>query len=225
MLENKMTVDYAAEVLRVLSETFPLLQPSASNFDAFKTLVAAILSQNTTDGNAEKAFEKLSSRFEIKPQVLAAVDVEKIEEQIKVSGLHKSKARAIKHASETLMQKFGGSMAPIFLLPLEEARKTLMRFHGVGPKTADVVLLFAAKMPTLPVDTHITRVAKRLGFAPQDGDYETVRKRLQRLFSSKDFLKVHLLLIYHGRTYCKARNPQCRQCPISRFCVSKTLAE
>jgi endonuclease-3 len=110
-------------------------------------------------------------------------------------------------------------------LPLDEARKTLTEMPGVGPKTADVVLLFSANKPTVPVDTHVNRVAKRLGLAPANGGYEEVRLSLQSLFDAKDYLAVHLLLIAHGRKYCKARQPLCPQCPVNAYCPSRGLGD
>ena len=124
-----------------------------------------------------------------------------------------------------LLEKFGGSLEPILSLPLDEARKTLMELPGVGPKTADVVLLFSANQPTIPVDTHVNRVSKRLGLAPANGDYEAVRLSLQTLFEPKDYLDVHLLLIAHGRKYCKARQPHCLECPVNNYCPSKSLGD
>jgi endonuclease-3 len=93
-----------------------------------------------------------------------------------------------------------------------------MQFSGIGPKTADVVLLFCAGQPTIPVDTHVNRVAKRLGFASEKGDYETVRCSLQALYEPADYLVVHLLFIAHGRKICKAPRPLCTQCPINACC-------
>jgi endonuclease-3 len=100
-----------------------------------------------------------------------------------------------------------------------------MELPGVGPKTADVVLLFSANQPTIPVDTHVNRVSKRLGLAPANGGYEEVRLSLQSLFDPKDYLAVHLLLIAHGRKYCKARQPLCPECPLNTYCPSKTLGD
>ncbi len=90
-------------------------------------------------------------------------------------------------------------------------------------KTADVVLLFSANQPTVPVDTHVNRVSKRLGLAPANGGYEEVRLSLQRQFEPKDYLAVHLLLIALGRKYCKARQPFCPQCPVNAYCPSSGL--
>lgn len=140
-----------------------------------------------------------------------------------MAGLYKGKARAIKQAAATILKKYHGTLQPVLSLPHEEARKTLMEFPGVGPKTADVVLLFSANQPTIPVDTHVNRVAKRLGFAPPKGDYEAVRSALQSLYPPGDYLMVHLLLIAHGRQYCKALHPLCEECPINTYCPSKGL--
>jgi len=91
---------------------------------------------------------------------------------------------------------------------------------GVGRKTADVLLLFRAKKPAIPIDTHINRVSKRLGFVNQNADYEEIRSRLEELYNPKDYFSVHILLILLGRKYCKARNPKCTECPVNKFCVT-----
>jgi len=182
-----------------------------------------ILSQNTADRNTARAFEALSKRFEITPEALAKAEPSQIENVIKVSGLYKSKAKAIRQAANIVLEKYHGTLQPLISLPLEEARNALLEFPGVGPKTADVVLLFSANQPTIPVDTHVDRVAKRLGFAPADGAYEAVRQSLQSLYEPSDYLMVHLLLIAHGRRYCRARHPRCAECPISTHCPSKEL--
>ena len=189
--------------------------------DPFETLVTTIISQNTADINTARAFEVLSKRFEITPEVLAIAEVSQIEDAIRISGLFKTKAKTIKEAATIVLEKYHGTLKTILSMSIEGARETLMQFPGVGPKTADVVLLFSARQPTIPVDTHVNRVAKRLGFAPESGDYGVVRKSLQSLFEPKDYLAVHLLLIAHGRRYCKARKPSCDECPVNLHCPSK----
>jgi endonuclease-3 len=180
-----------------------------------------ILSQNTADRNTARAFEALSKRFEITPEALAKAELSQVEEAIRVSGLYRSKAKTIKQAATTILEKYHKTLKPILSLPLEEARNALMQFSGVGPKTADVVLLFTTNQQTIPVDTHVNRVSKRLGLAPANGNYEAVRKSLQSLYEPADYLAVHLLLIAHGRRYCKARNPLCGECPVNMHCPSK----
>jgi len=218
-----MTTERAREVLRILRRTFALPQWTVSKRDAFETLIVTIISQNTADRNTARAFENLSKRFEITPEVLANAELSQIEDCLRVGGLYKSKAKTIQHASRIILEKFHGTLNQILSMPLEDARKALLQFPGVGPKTADVVLLFSAGQPTIPVDTHVNRVAKRLGFAPANGDYEAVRDSLQSLYDPHDFLDVHILLIAHGRKYCKARRPLCEACPVNMHCPSKGL--
>lgn len=186
----------------------------------FQTLVLTIISQNTADINTERAFENLSEKFEIKPKNLANAKASQIEECLRVGGLCKSKTKTIQATSKIVLEKFGGSLHPVLSLPIEEARKKLMEIKGVGPKTADVVLLFSANKPTIPVDTHVNRVSKRLRLAPPKGDYEDVRLSLQFIFDTEDYLSVHLLLINLGRKYCKARRPICQKCPVNTYCPS-----
>ena len=218
-----MTEKRAIEILRILRATFAMPEWTKEKLDPFETLVETIISQNTADRNTARAFECLSKLFEIKAEVLAEAETIEIEKCLKVAGLYKNKAKSIKQVSKIILEEFHGTLEPILSLPLEDARKTLLQFPGVGPKTADVVLLFAAKQPTIPVDTHVNRLAKRLGLAPENADYETVRNSLQSLWNKRDYLAVHLLLIAHGRKFCKARRPQCSVCPLNMHCPSKGL--
>jgi endonuclease-3 len=192
-----------------------------SNRDPFKTLIITIISQNTADRNTARAFENLSKNFPITPEALANAEKTRIEECLKIAGLYKNKARVIKEVSRIILEKFGGSLKPILTMPFEEARKTLMQLPGVGPKTADVVLLFSANQPTIPIDTHVKRVSKRLALAPANGNYEDTRKALQSLYKPEDYLDIHIMLILLGRKYCRARNPLCQKCPVNNLCPSR----
>jgi len=218
-----MTETRAATILQILLGTTAVPKLVKSKKDPFETLVVTIISQNTADRNTARAFENLSKQFEITPEVLANAEISRIETCLRVGGLYKSKTKTIQTASKIILEKFHGSLAPVLSLPLDEARKMLTELPGVGPKTADVVLLFSANQPTIPVDTHVNRVAKRLGLAPANGNYEAVRLSLQSLFQPKDYLAVHLLLIAHGRKYCKARRPHCIECPVNNYCPSNDL--
>jgi len=213
----------AATVLQILRETFAMSKWTKATRSPFETLIVTIISQNTADRNTARAFENLSKRFEIKPEVLANAETSQIEDALKTAGLYRNKAKTINRVSRIILEKFHGSMQSILALPLEEARKTLVQMPGVGPKTADVVLLFSKGQPTIPVDTHVNRVSKRLGFAPANGDYDAVRASLQSLYDPRDYLAVHVLLITHGRCYCKARRPLCEQCPVNIYCPSRGL--
>jgi endonuclease-3 len=218
MAENRL-----GNILRILRRTFTMPKWVSSDNDPFKTLIVTIISQNTSDRNTAKAFENLSNRFKITPEALANAETGQIEECLKVGGLYKNKAKTIKQISKIILEKYHGGLKPVLSLPLEEARETLLQLPGVGPKTADVMLLFCAERPTIPVDTHVNRVSKRLGLAPANGDYEAVRGALQAIYNPKDYLAVHVSLILHGRKYCKARTPLCKECPINMLCPSRHL--
>ncbi len=220
-----MADTYASIILHILQDKVAVPELVKPKKDPFETLVITIISQNTADRNTERAFENLSNQFEITPQALSQVETSKIEACLHVGGLYKNKAKTIQAVSKIILEKFHGSLKPILSLPFEEARQALIELPGVGPKTADVVLLFAANQPTIPVDTHVNRVSKRLGLAPANGGYEEVRLSLQSLFDPKDYLAVHLMLIAHGRKYCKARQPLCPKCPVRTYCPSKCLGD
>jgi len=213
------------KILQILQKTFTMPKHTPASRDPFKTLIITLISQNTASKNTAMAFESLSKRFKIIPEVLANAEASQIEECLKMAGLYRNKAKTIKQLSRMILEKFNGGLKPVLSLPLEEARKALLQLPGVGPKTADVVLLFCSETPTIPVDTHVNRGAKRLGLVPARGDYETVRIPLQSLYDPKDYLAVHVLLILLGRKYCKARNPLCKQCPLNAFCPSKQLCD
>jgi endonuclease-3 len=210
-------------ILETLRRTFSMSERTTSSGNPFRTLIVTIISQNTAGRNTARAFENLSKHFEIAPEALANAETSQIEECLKVAGLYKNKAKAIKEVSRIIHERYRDDMKAILLLPLEEARDALLQLPGVGPKTADVVLLFSADKPTIPVDTHVNRVAKRLGLVPAVGNYEAVRESLQSRYDPEDYLAVHALLISHGKRYCRARNPLCMQCPINTLCPTKQI--
>lgn len=215
-----MAENIAEKILQTLRKDFTSPSLVTSDRDPFKTLIITIISQNTTDRKTARAFENLSKNFPITPEALANAEKTEIEECLKTAGLYRNKAKVIKEVSRIILEKFGGSLNPILTMPFEEARKTLMQLPGIGPKTADVVLLFSASQPTIPVDTHVKRVSKRLTLAPANGDYEDIRKALQSLYKPEDYQDIHTMLILLGRKYCRARKPICQTCPVNTFCPS-----
>lgn len=215
----------ARNVLQVLQVNFPLLSWTDLIRDPFQTLIRTVLSQATADRNSDRAFENLSREFLITPEILARANVKDIEKAIKVAGLYRNKSKAIKKISQIILEQFDGSLDFIYTLSLEEARKKLTAMPGVGPKTADVTLLFSAKKPTIPIDTHVNRVSKRLGIVPANASYEIIRRILQSLYASGDYLMVHLLFISLGRKYCRARRPRCRPCILKKLCPSRRMGD
>ena len=215
----------AKDLLHVLQGTFSIPRWTRSNREPFKTLIVTVLSQATADKNTVRAFKNLSRVFPITPEALAKASVEKIENAIRVGGIYKNESRVIKTVSHMVLEKFNGSLDFVHSLPFEKARRTLLSFPGVGPKTADVVLLFCAGKPTIPVDTHVNRVSKRLGLTPPKADYEKVRQKLEGLYEPENYLSVHLLFILLGREYCKARKTLCSTCPTNALCPSRRLMD
>jgi endonuclease-3 len=218
-----MANNTAETILRILRQTFTMPRWTNSTADPFKTLIVTIISQNTNDKNTEKAFENLSNKFRITPETLSKAETGQIEECLKSAGLYRNKAKAIRQVSKIVLERYHSDLTQVLSMPFEEAREELLQLPGVGPKTADVVLLFCAGKPTVPVDTHVNRVSKRLGLSSKEADYECVREPLQSLYNPKDYLAVHLLLILHGRRYCRARAPLCNECPLCNLCPSRYL--
>jgi len=208
----------AGRILKILKEIYSLPEWASSKREPFQTLIRTVLSQATNDRNRDRAYKNLSEKYEIAPKALAAANVREIEAAIRVGGLYRNKSRKIRELSKVVLERFNASLDFVYSQPLEKARSMLMTIPGVGPKTADVVLLFSAKKSTVPVDTHVNRVSRRLGLAPLKGDYEDIRKSLESLYSPKDYLAIHLLLISLGRTYCRARNPLHELCPVNSLC-------
>ncbi|MBS7644093.1 endonuclease III [Candidatus Bathyarchaeota archaeon] len=187
--------------------------------DPFSELIRAILSQNCSDILSTRAFECLRRKFLITPEVLANVKPKDVMQLIRCAGLYRIKSRRIVNVSKIVLDRFKGNLEDVLKLPFDQARKTLMSISGVGEKTADVMLCFCGDFPVIPIDTHINRVAKRLGIVKiRNAGYEMIRSTLEALIPVKDYRKAHILLITLGRKYCKARKPSCTICPLSDLC-------
>jgi endonuclease-3 len=181
-------------------------------------LVSTILSQNTNDTNRDRAFESLRARF---PTWEAARDAEPaaVVAAIRPAGLANQKGPRIQQVLRQISAE-RGSLDLTFLkdLPLEEARGWLMKFKGVGPKTAAIVLLFSLGRPAFPVDTHIYRVSGRLGLRPPGMTVEQAHPHLEALFPPETYYAAHLNIIRLGREICAARKPNCPACPLRDLC-------
>jgi endonuclease-3 len=180
-------------------------------------LVRTVLSQNTNWRNTKVAFDNLASRFEI-PSQFARADLHTIEELIRPAGLYKAKAKNLRGLARVVQEKYGGDLGQVLGKPPEEARQELLTLPGVGYKTADCVLLFAAGRDVLPVDTHVARIAGRMGFAGLHDDREKIKRKLEDLIPQGRRGEAHLLLIQLGRRFCRALNPLCNECPVNLLC-------
>lgn len=219
-------MERAAEIYRALKECFEPPELPSLFKDPFQVLVITVISQNTNDVNTERAYRRLEERGLLSPEAVLKASVEELEEALRVAGLYRNKARRLKELAKRVLEEYGGDLSKVLSMPLEEARRRLLELPGVGFKTADVLLLFCGRRPVIPVDTHVSRTAKRLGLADARAGYEGVRLSLQSLYPPDPelYLDLHLLLISLGRRYCKARRPLCAECPLRGLCPSASRA-
>ncbi len=185
---------------------------------AIDELVLTILSQNTSDVNTSRAFARLKERFSSWEELLKAPN-EAVEDAIRVSGFFRIKTERIKAALSEIKRRVGSlDISHLKDLPLAEAKDWLTSLHGVGPKTAAIVLLFSFGRAALPVDTHVWRVTKRLGLIDDDTTREKAHELLEAIIPKSCIYSLNHNLVTHGRQVCRARNPLCGQCILSRHC-------
>jgi len=189
-----------------------------SRLDPLSELTFTILSQNTNDTNRDRAIQLLKERFPTWEEVRDA-PVEEVAETIRIGGLSNIKARRIKAILEEISWE-RGELSLDFLRHMEmgEALKWLQSLNGVGPKTAACVLLFSLRKPAFPVDTHIYRVAKRLGLLEEGASREEAHQALGNLVPPEATYDLHLNMIAHGRQICQARQPRCEVCVLKEHC-------
>jgi endonuclease-3 len=191
--------------------------------DSVSVLVQTILSQNTSDANSRTAFQSLVASFGSWEDV-ANADVNTIASCIRCGGLGRIKAQRLKQALKDIIRERGrleldflGQLAP------PDAEGWLGRLPGVGLKTARCVLLFSLGMPTLPVDTHILRVSKRLGLIRPRASPHEAHHILGEAVPPEDVYLFHILVIEHGRRTCQARYPNCQSCALKKICAGYSL--
>jgi endonuclease-3 len=190
---------------------------------AIDELVSTILSQNTNDNNRDRAFQALRSKFPTWEAVRDA-DVDEIIAAIRPAGLANQKGPRIQQVLKEITTQRGGlNLDFLKELTVDEATQWLVSFHGVGPKTAAIVLQFALDMPAFPVDTHIYRVSGRLGLRPEKMSADQAHQHLSALFPPETYYAAHLNLIRLGRDICKARKPDCERCPLQEHCLYYSL--
>ncbi len=182
-------------------------------------LILTILSQNTNDINRDKAYNSLRAIFPAWSDVAEAKKTE-IAKAIKVGGLANIKSGRIKSILGQI-----GKLSPDYSLSFlkdmgdKAIMEFLLKFDGVGPKTASCVLLFSLGRKAMPVDTHVYRIGQRLGIIPDDADVEKAHQWFHDLNPDVDILKLHLNLIQHGRILCRPRNPKCGNCQLRKYCL------
>lgn len=190
----------------------------ARRLDPLDELILTILSQNTNDRNRDRAYDSLRRTFPTWEDVDRAPRP-RVEAAIRVGGLARTKSRVIKDVLRRIAEErrevnldFLRTMAP------GEARRYLERFKGVGDKTICCVLLFSCGHPAFPVDTHILRIARRLGWVAPSASPAGTHDQLAGLIDETRYYPAHINLITLGREICRPRNPACAACPLRRSC-------
>lgn len=176
-------------------------------------IVQTILSQHTSDKNSWRAFEKLKKRFKNYDKLLNESDSE-LEKTIRSAGLSKIKTKRIKKALRELKKIDLKKLLKEKPLKIQEE---LTKIHGIGPKTAAIVIILGLGRQAIPVDTHVFRVSKRLGISKGKTPAK-VQEELEKMVDEKDKALLHVSLIDIGRTVCKPRNPNCPKCILNKHC-------
>lgn len=192
-------------------------------YNALDELIFTVLTQHTSDLNAERAFIQLRETIPTWEEVIVA-DQQAIADAIFHGGMSNQKSKRIKDILAKILERHG-DLEIEFLrnYELEDARKWLVELPGVGPKTAAVVMAFALGMPAFPVDTHIHRVSKRLGLIEEKTTADAAHEIMERQVRPELRFQLHMQMITHGRQICKARRPLCGECPLSADCPSSTV--
>ncbi|MBI2916560.1 MAG: endonuclease III [Chloroflexi bacterium] len=190
-----------------------------SRRDPLSELIYTILSQNTSDANSTRAFQQLWSRFNRDWEAIAGADVNSVANAIQIGGLHQVKAPRIQAILRAIREEQGGyDLTVLADMPTEQARAWLRRLPGVGPKSAACVLMFSLVRPALPVDTHVYRVARRLGLIGPKVGREQAHEVLESMVPAEKVLSFHVNLVRHGRKICKAPTPLCHLCVLNQGC-------
>ena len=208
------------KINEILIQEYGARQPTPR--DPLDGLVLIILSQATNDLNCDRAFASLKSTFPTWEEVLAASD-EAVADAIRSGGLANQKARRIRQLLREIQQDRGNlDLNWMHDATAAECETYLSQFHGVGPKTVACVLVFFLGKPAFPVDTHVHRVTKRLGWIRPNASAEEAHKVLRAAVPDECKLDLHVNLISHGRAICKAQGsggPKCGACVLRKYCT------
>lgn len=204
-----MTPKRSEKILGILRGLYGDVEPDLRFSNIFELTIAVVLSAQTTDKQVNSVTGKLFSRYpDFKS--LAEAEIEEVEKIIRSTGFYHSKARNIVELSGIVTLKHGGK------LPREMEK--LLELPGVGRKSANVILSIGCGIPGLAVDTHVGRIAKRLGYTESDKP-ERVERDLCSIIPAEKWRDTHLLFIRHGRALCRSRNPECGACPLTGLCL------
>lgn len=200
------------EILGKLNELYPDAKCELNHRNEYEMAVAVILSAQTTDASVNRVTPAL---FEKYPDIasLSRAEPADLEEIISSLGLYRNKARSIRGFARGVMEKHDGR--------IPETIDELTALAGVGRKCANVIQSECFQIPALAVDTHVSRVSRRLGLVYQKDDIDTIERKLKRKVPKENWIRTHHQMIFFGRYLCHSRNPECSRCPFTEICHEK----
>ena len=205
----KPTLEYGSKVIRILKKTYPQAKCELEYQTPIQLLVAVILSAQCTDKRVNLVTPGLFKKYPT-TEHFARISQEELELAIRSTGFYRNKARNIRLCCQTILERFGGKVP--------QTMEELVTLPGVGRKTANVILnVVYGKNDGVCVDTHVQRLSGRLGLS-QRHDPEKIERDLMKLFPSQRWGDLSMLLIWHGRRRCYARNPDCANCELRAIC-------
>lgn len=210
-----MTINKKARAARVadyLAKLFPAAGCELDYRQDYELVIAVMLSAQTTDASVNRVTASLFNHYPTLAS-LASASILSIEQDIRSIGLYHHKAENVHLIAQQLLDEFQG------VVPASKER--LMRLPGVGNKTANVVRAELFHLPEFAVDTHVARVSRRLGLVDIKDNVEQIEKKLRKLYSPDDYIRLHHRFIHFGRYFCKAQKPHCYECQLADICLEK----
>lgn len=196
-------------ILSFFDELFPNAGCELIYHKDYELLIAVMLSAQTTDQSVNKVTPILFSKYPTLEDI-ANADILDLEECIKTIGMYRQKARHLKSIAIDLINKFEGKVPSL--------KEELTSLSGVGIKTANVVRAELFNIPEIAVDTHVHRVSRRLYLAAKDDDVVEVERKLRKILPEERYIRTHHQMIHFGRYFCKAINPNCKECRLQDIC-------
>jgi endonuclease-3 related protein len=189
----------------------------------FEVAVGALLTQNTAWKNVEKALEPLIQKNLLSPRALVEIRLSRLQRYIRSSGYFRQKSKRLRAFSRYLISRWQGRLERLLAQPTRQARESLLSQNGIGPETADSILLYAGRHPVFVVDAYARRIGQRFGLF-RTSDYESVQKIWMSSLPSSIYVfrEAHALLVELGKRFCRPR-PRCSPCPLRARCVGASL--
>jgi len=193
----------------------------------FEIIVGAVLVQNTAWRNVERAIENLRDADVMQPRALYTLPEQELAELIRPAGYYQVKARRLRNLLRLVVERYDGSLDAMFRTDMETLREELLAVSGIGPETADAILLYAGSLPTFVVDTYTHRVLARHGWIGYDAGYHDIKDHFESSLPADAALynEYHALMVRLGKDYCRKSGPKCEACPLVDLLPASGIVE